>query len=671
MEGTATTTTTIVPKFSRYLSVRKKNSHAVFDSDGDVQLVASGENQRRKEQTAREEGAHGGVTPAPRPSVDPPSSSPPHDPALSALEAAREEARMILEGEYDRLQMQKKAQQAPDQRRRRNLTLSDQKSRRPEQEDARSAAVSRSRSHRQPPVRRHTPPDFIQPDRPAQAQSSQTRSHGRHHVIGGIGTSSPPRRNPNGPPISHQRDPGPPEIIPLPQVDAPVLNKHTPYKSPEPATDFDAPLSAINAVDRQVTVSCHKSTISLPVIPTTTTADILHRASELMREKMDPCTAILLESFSQLGLERPLRRYERIREVMNGWHNDSQNRLVIMHASECAAVGIELADAPTTKPDGVTVCMYHSSRPGHWAKKWVRLREDGQMCVSSKESFADGSSSNICHLSDFDLYTPTPKQRKALRAPKKICFAVKSQQKSSAFLSGQNFVHFLACNSQDVANDFYSAVWGWRSWYLMDVLGEGTNNNKKLSNGGPHSWRRSLDLSARPFTANSNQNARPLVDLSELRLDAGKADRPISRGGGSLDIRRRPSLRSTSPPRRPTTSGTKAQAHAPPTSFPRKLVLEATNVDHRVEPVSIDDEAFTGKGLLARHASTKSQHGRSTGRGVRGKEGQPLLDLTKESEFVDGSLLRRLEAQKLALGHGHNGGGHDAGDKASVRVDWD
>ncbi|RMZ88887.1 hypothetical protein DV736_g3882, partial [Chaetothyriales sp. CBS 134916] len=734
MEGT-TTTTTIPPKFSRYRSVRKKNSQSAFASAGvepQVQLGASRalapteppsryrrrnnelkpttrtvlavapaaensafvsnyENGRWKEQ-GHHERADAPVAPA-QPSADTPSSSLTHISTVSPMEAAREEARMILEGEYDRLQKlkqrQKRDQQMPEVRRRRKPMGPEHEYRLPEQDDAR-AEISRSRSRRHPPAYQPTPPDSIEAEPPAQsAQPSRTRSHVRYRIIGGgasvsnnsSSTKSNDHRDPNGPPASHQRVSKRPAIIPLPQIDAPNLNKPARPRNPKPAPAFDAPVSAINAANRQVAVACNKSTITLPVIPTTTAKDLLNRASELMTENIDARTAILLESFSQLRLERPLRRYERIRDVMNGWDNDTQNRLVIMSASECAAADLEVADAPASKPDGVTVRMYHSSRPGHWTKKWVRLREDGQMCVSSKESFADSNSTNICHLSDFDLYTPTSKQRRSLRSPKKICFAVKSQEKSSAFLNGQNFVHFFASNAQDVANEWYTAVWGWRSWYLADVLGEGTDN-KKLLKGESHSLRRSLDAGSpncRPFSASSNSPAhyklgsfKPLVDFNEFRLGmddraTSNVDRPISRRG-SFEVRRLPSLngKNNGPtsPRRPTTSG--AKAPLPPSSFPRRFVLEAANVDHIVEPASTDDEAFTGKGLLARHASTKSQHGKTTGRGVKGKEGQPLLDLTKESEFADGSLLHKLEAQKLA-----NSNDGASGKKGASWVDWD
>ena len=82
--------------------------------------------------------------------------------------------------------------------------------------------------------------------------------------------------------------------------------------------------------------------------------------------------------------------------------------------------------------------------------------------------------SNICHLSDFDIYVPTRRQMsKKVRPPKKICFAIKSQQKSSMFLSTENYVHFFCTNDTNLATRWYKAVQEWRSWYLVHILGEG------------------------------------------------------------------------------------------------------------------------------------------------------------------------------------------------------
>jgi hypothetical protein len=88
--------------------------------------------------------------------------------------------------------------------------------------------------------------------------------------------------------------------------------------------------------------------------------------------------------------------------------------------------------------------------------------------------------SSICHMSDFDIYIPTQRQlSKRIKPPKKWCFAVKSQQKSAIFLSTANFVHFFATNDKKLAAAWYSAVQGWRSWYLVNVMGKGHSKSDK------------------------------------------------------------------------------------------------------------------------------------------------------------------------------------------------
>ena len=565
-----------------------------------------------------------------------PSARPPT--AARSYEAAREEARMILEGEFDRMQKLKQTQgsQAPDMSRRRNTI----KEERPQPKQKEPVPPKPVKQVSPPPP----PPEPIK-EEPEPLASPSRRF--RQFIIGGNGNG-----NGNGPPKHKRQESKPPEIIPLPQVDAPQLHKAEVHKLVEPALGFDAPVSAVNAGDRRVEIRCNSAAITLPVTPSTTVKDLLNSASVVMSENVDPKTAIVLESFSQLALERPLRRYERIRDVMNSWETDTQNYLSIMPASECDAVGLELKDAPTMQPQNIMVQMYHSPRPGYWSKKYLKLREDGQVSISNKENHLE--STNICHLSDFDLYTPTGKQRKTIKPPKKICFAVKSQQKSAMFLNGENFAHFFCSSSKDISDKWYRAVWDWRSWYLVDVLGEGGKKAPPLA----HTKQLSLDIGFRPSTSGSTGTVpyqlgsfKPLLDFGELRLstdDDAKEYRPLTRNG-SVDIRRKPSIDISSPP--PKRTGT-SRGGVPPSSFPRRLVKDATNLDPYDSSQHDDDQAFTGKGLLASHASAKSQGGRGSGRGVQGKSGQPLVDLSEQSEFADGSLLRQLEAWKVANGEG-------------------
>lgn len=573
-----------------------------------------------------------------------PDSREPDGPRIS-YEIAREEARLILEGEVGRLR-ELRAREAQRRWERRDRSLTDGGGPRDadpvESRDKRADAIRKqSRSVRNdgpvydkqasieagPQEREHSPDNKVsrsrtlviggppllrkakRQSRPSSGEQPRSSQQG-HSRTDSVGRTEESRSKP------------------MPPMNAP---------------NFDAPVSAVNAGERRVNVQGNTTSITLPVTPSTTCKDILNAASASMSESIDPRTAILLESFSQLGLERPLRRYERIRDVMNSWDNDAQNHLFIMTEGECAARRLGLGDAPRQQPEGATVQIYHSHRPGHWDKRWVKLREDGQITISKKENCID--STNICHLSDFDLYTPTAKQVKKLKPPKKLCFALKSQEKSSMFLRGANFVHFFCTKDKMIADRWYEAVHSWRSWYLVNMLGEGqqarTEPAIRQPSRGQSSHGHPKDLSPHmvgSFKAVSDDgHSMPSRERSR-KTNSGVSHRP------SQDLPR-PLIDSV--PGRPTTTSKPGSptSHAkppafPPTAFPGNLMAEPAhsgNADDAEGP-------FTGTGLLARSMSRRSQGGSRSGRGVQGADGKPLVDIHPTSEFTDGSLLRRMEA---------------------------
>lgn len=233
----------------------------------------------------------------------------------------------------------------------------------------------------------------------------------------------------------------------------------------------DAPVSAVNAGERQALVVYGEATAKLTVTPSTQVKDMLLSAAEHLSRDINANKFILMESFSQVGLERPLRRYEYVREVMNSWSHDSENRFIIIPPSSAEALTqLDAAHAPTEQPQMVAMHLYHSQRPRKWDKRYVILRADGQVTISKKDTAKDQT--NICHLSDFDIYFPSARAlSKDIKPPKKLCFAIKSQQKSSMFLSTENFLHFFSTSDRSVAEEWYRAVQKWRSWYLVNRLG--------------------------------------------------------------------------------------------------------------------------------------------------------------------------------------------------------
>ncbi|KEF57687.1 uncharacterized protein A1O9_05605 [Exophiala aquamarina CBS 119918] len=566
-----------------------------------------------------------------------------------SYEAAREEARLILEGEFDRLKIlrEQEAIRRHDQRVRQEEVKKREQERldqiaRKNTSQAKIEAKRPGGLHLDGDETKLTAETDKQGTVETQEPASMTKS--RRFVIGGPPSSQREKRK-------HRRISS--AIEPRHSSHG-LLQQETSHNNPDEkrnsaptanAPNFDAPVSAVNSGERRVSVKCKDSSITLPINPSTTCKEILNSAALVMSEPIDARTAVLVECFSQLGLERPLRRYERIRDVMNSWDSDGQHYLLVMEASEVAARGLHFGDVPAKQPLGTAVQMYHSPRPGRWDKRWLKLWDNGQISVSKNESGMDCI--NICHLSDFDVYTPTGKQIKKLKPPKKLSFALKSQQKASMFLNGANFVHFFCTKEKDVADQWYRGVHSWRSWYLVNMLGEGQQKETVPSMG--------QEGELRPGTGNSKESTPYVLGSFKPLLDFGLS-RPSIEGTrqADADLLKRPSQDSLPRPlidQVPNKASLDLQRGG---SVRMTLKSQARPYSRRNGPLEssgqakvldeAEESAFTGKGLLARHATQRSQGGSRSGRGVSGVEGRPLVDLHPTSEFTDGSLLRKIEA---------------------------
>ncbi|PTB69651.1 hypothetical protein BBK36DRAFT_1187931 [Trichoderma citrinoviride] len=285
--------------------------------------------------------------------------------------------------------------------------------------------------------------------------------------------------------------------------DSPPLNPSQRMSFIQPHPDGDAPISAINGGERvsarllaplflcdstqlltplspdplqRVTVRCMSSTLKLDVTTDTTPEDILIAAAAQTQHDIDVETSVVIECYESLNLERRMRRYEHVRDTMNSWDRDQDNSLLVV---PCDTPGdddsLELSAVPQTDEPapGFTIQLYHSPRPGKWSKRFVTLLNTGQMFASKRADaqVGDKDSTSLCHLSDFDIYKPRESEvKRHLKPPKKLCYAIKSQQKTVVFPNGENFVHFFCTDDAATAHKFFSHVHAWRSWYIVNKI---------------------------------------------------------------------------------------------------------------------------------------------------------------------------------------------------------
>lgn len=347
---------------------------------------------------------------------------------------------------------------------------------------------------------------------------------------------------------------------------------------------IDAPVSAANAGERRVLVQYRKTSVYFSVTASTQVQDLLYSAQDSFEGEVDAQKFIVIESFTQLALERPLRKYENVRDVMNSWTYDNENALIIIPPASLDAVQqLEVRSAPTEQPADMTFHIYHSQRPRKWDKRYVTLRADGQVTVAKKHQAQDQT--NICHVSDFDVYSPTSSSlSNDVKPPKRICFAVKSQQKASMFLSTENYVHFFCTNDRAIAEGFYKAIQAWRSWYLADVLGAGQREHEENSMTGIS--RQRSDESA----GSKSYQPEPLKPLLEFNAHEQHHSDAEVHPSSAME-------RQTSDKTRQLFFQKKSgRDHAPPPSaYPKSLTVD-TNVGPTTQ--GIDQSPFSSTGLL-------------------------------------------------------------------------
>jgi hypothetical protein len=319
-----------------------------------------------------------------------------------------------------------------------------------------------------------------------------------------------------------------------------------------------------------------------------------------MTQNIIPSTAVLLESYTQLGLERRIRRYEHVRDIMNSWDRDTQNALILQNSDTPKFdLDLEASSVPKEAPAAVTVHMYHSQKPGKWNKRYITLLSSGQIFMSKKTGAksSEKDSVSLCHLSDFDIYSLTPQQiRKSLKPPKKHSYAIKSQQKTTMFLNTENFVHFFSTDDIALSEKWYTAVQKWRSWYLVNKMGEGKKENKgkkvaELSaevrrpgtKGGPtHTVKVSVDEN--PYTIGS---FTPLMNLDRFGSPDDNYDSEEENRPRQIPFHLRNSVSLS-----PLPSKRESKRHPPPVSY-------------RLPPEAEDE--FSSSGLLGRTYSQRQR----------------------------------------------------------------
>ncbi|ORZ36009.1 hypothetical protein BCR44DRAFT_80298 [Catenaria anguillulae PL171] len=184
----------------------------------------------------------------------------------------------------------------------------------------------------------------------------------------------------------------------------------------------------------------------------------------------------LFEVFADVGIERPLRDWERVTDVMRSWERDTKNAFLLRRYGYKSSLTV---DALKMFYPGVKDYLHIETKPGTFKRKYFELRlgieqnytgATGQGALNPKSALVerevaglymsnaeDKQAVLLCSLAHYDVYTPINGPRK--RAPTKYGFALKSQQRMSLFEDpNDGFVFYLYTYSMEKMKEWVLAL---------------------------------------------------------------------------------------------------------------------------------------------------------------------------------------------------------------------
>ncbi|KAI9443185.1 hypothetical protein H4582DRAFT_1922996 [Lactarius indigo] len=208
---------------------------------------------------------------------------------------------------------------------------------------------------------------------------------------------------------------------------------------------------------------------------------------------------MLFEVSQDFGMERPIRHFEVVSDVINSWDKDKSVNLLVAKKTPLATL-LQLSAMPPSSPVFSTYVEWES-KPRKWSKRWLELREQG-LWLSKKDNGKDETF--LCSLANFDAYFVT----RTHKPPKPYVFAVKSTDNLSFFENAADYVHVFCCSEKD-GNKWMESVLLARSYFINQ------DRNTFLVTGAQASGVTSSKSLSRSGTRKGSRNVQqPLVQVS-------------------------------------------------------------------------------------------------------------------------------------------------------------
>ncbi|GAA5988830.1 hypothetical protein JCM11641_005033 [Rhodosporidiobolus odoratus] len=159
----------------------------------------------------------------------------------------------------------------------------------------------------------------------------------------------------------------------------------------------------------------------------------------------------LYEVWRSMGIERPIREYELVADVVKSWDNES-NVLLFKRTQLWPVLSSHARLHPTMPKTGP---VQFEVKKGKWSKRFLEMKE-GAVSYSKSEKGKDATI--LCQLSNFDVYFVSTQTAEQLKAPKPFVFALKSRLTRAHFEEKSEWCHFLSVKTADEMQSWVKVI---------------------------------------------------------------------------------------------------------------------------------------------------------------------------------------------------------------------
>ncbi|KAG0008339.1 hypothetical protein BGZ80_003558 [Entomortierella chlamydospora] len=283
-----------------------------------------------------------------------------------------------------------------------------------------------------------------------------------------------------------------------------LSNSNTPPETPtSPRNQTNAPQNPLSPqasapptqrlVATRIYVQTETDFKSLNLAPNSTALDVLHMLQQrgTFGERGDPRYHdrwTVFEYSKEFMIERPLRDFEVILDVMKTWEADKDNKMICksfparneLTAKEVIRLVGPAGQESFVRPHG---WVHLETKKSKWVKRYLHITDTA--VYHSKDSKFTGESM-LCMLRNFDVYSVQVPRKKA---PTKFGFALKSSDSIHMFETPEDdYIHYICTETGDSLREWLVGLRAAKGMFMYhanpEQIREGQKRATELMSSG-------------------------------------------------------------------------------------------------------------------------------------------------------------------------------------------